>query len=222
MEVKSERTREEWHGRNKERNHAIWKERKEIKTTLGALAKKYGLTPERIRQIVAKQDRVLKRQEKREQRMVDDFYFTPTQKAVLDIVQGKKLSHYGEEDTDFHRVISSVVESAYISNVIDRGIPNLKALLKATEEELQQLPSFGKKTVAEIIKLRNKLERHRTLLPRLRAAIKAAKAVREYRIKHREIINVYLKLDKDSRNLAKEFNRTWDFYKDESRKWSIL
>ena len=62
--VKSNRTREEWHGRNKERNYAIWEERKEKGTTLEALAKKYGLTRERIRQIVAKQDRVLLRLEK--------------------------------------------------------------------------------------------------------------------------------------------------------------
>lgn len=40
-----------------ERNLAIWKERKEQGTTLKALGVKYGLGPERIRQIVAKEDR---------------------------------------------------------------------------------------------------------------------------------------------------------------------
>lgn len=44
-----------------ERNIAIWKERKEGGTTLRGLADKYGLTPERIRQIVAKEDRRRKR-----------------------------------------------------------------------------------------------------------------------------------------------------------------
>lgn len=46
-----------------ERNLAIWKERKEQGTTLGGLGKKYGLTVERVRQIVAKEDRRLARLE---------------------------------------------------------------------------------------------------------------------------------------------------------------
>jgi len=44
-----------------ERNLAIWRERKEAGTTLRALGEKHGLTPERIRQIVAKEDRRIKR-----------------------------------------------------------------------------------------------------------------------------------------------------------------
>jgi hypothetical protein len=44
-----------------ERNLSIWKERKEQGTTLRALGEKHGLGPERIRQIVAKEDRRLKR-----------------------------------------------------------------------------------------------------------------------------------------------------------------
>jgi DNA-directed RNA polymerase sigma subunit (sigma70/sigma32) len=44
-----------------ERNLAIWQERKEVGTTLRALAKKHGLTFERIRQIVAKEDRRIER-----------------------------------------------------------------------------------------------------------------------------------------------------------------
>jgi DNA-directed RNA polymerase specialized sigma subunit len=44
-----------------ERNQAIWKERKEQGTTLSAIAEKYGLTRERVRQIVAKEDRLIAR-----------------------------------------------------------------------------------------------------------------------------------------------------------------
>lgn len=44
-----------------ERNLAIWRERKEEGTTFAALGQKYGLTPARIRQIVAKEDRRRKR-----------------------------------------------------------------------------------------------------------------------------------------------------------------
>lgn len=40
-----------------ERNVAIWKARKEEKTTLAALGQQHGLSRERIRQIVAKEDR---------------------------------------------------------------------------------------------------------------------------------------------------------------------
>jgi DNA-directed RNA polymerase sigma subunit (sigma70/sigma32) len=38
------------------RSEAIWRERKQTKTTLQALADKYGVTPSRIYQIVAKRD----------------------------------------------------------------------------------------------------------------------------------------------------------------------
>jgi hypothetical protein len=44
-----------------ERNAAIWRERKEEGTTLAALGQKYGLTPGRVRQIVAKEDWLIKR-----------------------------------------------------------------------------------------------------------------------------------------------------------------
>ena len=46
-----------------ERNTAIWRERKEEGTPLRALGEKHGLTTERIRQIVAKEDRIRKRRE---------------------------------------------------------------------------------------------------------------------------------------------------------------
>jgi DNA-directed RNA polymerase sigma subunit (sigma70/sigma32) len=42
--------------RNADRDFAIWRERKEKGTTLEALAKKYSITRERVRQIVARQD----------------------------------------------------------------------------------------------------------------------------------------------------------------------
>lgn len=45
------------------RNAEIWRERKEQGTTLEALAQKYGLTRERIRQIVAKRDRQIRFEE---------------------------------------------------------------------------------------------------------------------------------------------------------------
>jgi hypothetical protein len=44
-----------------ERNVAIWKERKEEGATFQALADKHGLTRERIRQIIAKEDRMIAR-----------------------------------------------------------------------------------------------------------------------------------------------------------------
>jgi DNA-directed RNA polymerase sigma subunit (sigma70/sigma32) len=47
--------------RNLVRNQSIWRERKEEGTTLQALGEKHGLTRERIRQIVAKEDRRIKR-----------------------------------------------------------------------------------------------------------------------------------------------------------------
>jgi hypothetical protein len=44
-----------------ERNLAIWQERKEQGTTFRVLGEKHGLSQERIRQIIAKEDRRIKR-----------------------------------------------------------------------------------------------------------------------------------------------------------------
>jgi DNA-directed RNA polymerase sigma subunit (sigma70/sigma32) len=45
------------------RNEAIWRERKQTKTTLQALADKYGVTPSRIQQIVTKWDLKLRKEQ---------------------------------------------------------------------------------------------------------------------------------------------------------------
>ena len=45
---------------NAERDLAIHRERKEQGTTLAALGRKYGITRERVRQVVAREDRRLK------------------------------------------------------------------------------------------------------------------------------------------------------------------
>lgn len=144
--------------------------------------------------------------------MVDEFKYTPNQQAVLDAIRNNHLARFGDRDKDFHDLLYLFELRTNVENNIRREIPNLKALLNATEEELQQLPHFGKKTVEAVIKLRNKLEKHRTLLPRFRAAMKAAKAAREYRIKHREIVNTYLKLDRESRTATHDFDLRWSLY----------
>jgi DNA-directed RNA polymerase sigma subunit (sigma70/sigma32) len=45
------------------RSEAIWRERKQTKTTLQALADKYGVSPSRIQQIVTKRDRKIKKEQ---------------------------------------------------------------------------------------------------------------------------------------------------------------
>lgn len=52
----------------RERNLAIWRERKEQGTTLQVLGEKYGIGKERVRQIVAKEDRRIRFAELRKQR----------------------------------------------------------------------------------------------------------------------------------------------------------
>lgn len=46
---------------NAERDLAIHRERKEQGTTFAALGQKYGLTPERVRQIVTRHDHMFER-----------------------------------------------------------------------------------------------------------------------------------------------------------------
>jgi DNA-directed RNA polymerase sigma subunit (sigma70/sigma32) len=45
------------------RRKAIWRERKEEGATLQAIGDKYGVTKERVRQIVAKRDREIKKEQ---------------------------------------------------------------------------------------------------------------------------------------------------------------
>jgi len=45
------------------RSEAIWRERKEEGATLQAIGDKYGVTKERVRQIVAKRDREIKKEQ---------------------------------------------------------------------------------------------------------------------------------------------------------------
>lgn len=58
--------KDEMIARNLVRNQAIWKERKEQGTTLSAIAEKYGVTRERVRQIVAKEDRHIELRKQKE------------------------------------------------------------------------------------------------------------------------------------------------------------
>ena len=58
--------KDEMIARNLVRNQAIWKERKEQGTTLSAIAEKYGVTRERVRQIVAKEDRRIELRKQKE------------------------------------------------------------------------------------------------------------------------------------------------------------
>jgi DNA-directed RNA polymerase sigma subunit (sigma70/sigma32) len=47
---------------NAERDLAIWRERREHGTTFGAMGQKYGITRERVRQVVGREDRRAARQ----------------------------------------------------------------------------------------------------------------------------------------------------------------
>ena len=53
---------EEFGNDSLKRRKAIWRERKEEGATLQAIADRYGVTKERVRQIVAKRDREIKRE----------------------------------------------------------------------------------------------------------------------------------------------------------------
>lgn len=145
--------------------------------------------------------------------MVDDLNFLDNPPPEANTKKYNSLDHYGESDAAFEYVMYELLDgNNYMRNHLPRTVPNMKALLEVKREELEGIPFCGKKTVDYILDMQEKLKSNHKLLHKLKMAISAERAQRDYKLEYLNIIKEYQTRCWWNKQAFKTLQQIWKYH----------
>jgi hypothetical protein len=115
-------------------------------------------------------------------------------------------------DKAFYSVITTLIGCDRLYNYVREHVPDLKALRELDPAEVLKVHGYGKKTVEELKTLQDRLDSHRSIMPRLNKAIRAKRGLQQFTDEHYDTIQVYKALLRGTKSTEHDLIRTWRQY----------
>jgi hypothetical protein len=115
-------------------------------------------------------------------------------------------------DKAFYSVITGLTTNIKLNSYIRDHVPNLKALRDMDSADILKVDGYGEKTAKELKTLQDRLDSHRSIMPRLNKAIRAKRGLQKFTDEHYDTIQVYKALLRGTKSAEHDLSWTWRQY----------